>query len=112
MRYTPHDYPTGTMINCVMVGGDGHGKSYLRSPMDAHGFKMMKRPALQPRIFSDSDPEPLMIDAETVYYEPFAEMWNRQGFIRLFAVRTSYTVESESFLLIADAMRIAGVTHL
>ncbi len=112
MRNMPHDYPTGTMINCVMVGGDGHGKSYLRSPMDAHGFKMMKSRALQPRIFSDSDPEPLMIDTETVCYEPFAEIWNRGGFIRLFAVRTSRAPESESLLMIADALRIAGVTHL
>ncbi len=105
----PHDYPTGTYIKCVMVTGEGHGTSYLRSPGDAHGFKMQKIPPLPTGFLRSSINElPEIPQPEVIHYEPFLELWSREGFIRLFAPYGSRR-EAISFLQVADALRIAGI---
>ncbi len=113
--YGRFEYPPNTMIKCVMVGGEGHGQSYTRSPNESYGFKMQKR-TVRPGFFKSLSEEDmnLAIDTERIDYEPFAEICVRpMGFVRLFKVSDLYTASDKvSFLIIADALRIAGVMAL
>ncbi len=108
------DYPDGTLIRCLMVGGPGHGKLYARSPADAHQFLMHKSPPVAKIIREYSFEEELGARIEVIRYEPIAEIFNPDGFLRLFAdiETTHYRNEDTSVLQIADAMRIAGINFL
>lgn len=108
------DYPTNTYIKCVLVGGEGHGQNHLKSPADANGFRIMKHPTRSAAFTSGSSSfEQPMYPDNTIWYEVFAEIWSRNEFIRLFRESPPYETEgSTSFIMIADAMRIAGIDLL
>ncbi len=109
-----HDYPVGTLITCVLVGGDGHGKSLVRSPADAWDFRVVKQPPLVGRIFKESeDAIPEIPEHDITIYGPFAELSTRSGFIRLFRPEGNFARHDKtSMLQIADALRIAGIDSL
>lgn len=111
-------YSPQTYIKCVLVGGEGHGKNFLKSPADAHGFKMAKIPPL-PCTFmpSTADLNDYLPYPETIHYEPFLELSFRARvqefqFIRLFSEDNPRVAPGASILQIADALRIAGIDSL
>lgn len=107
----PLQYPPDTLIMCVLVGGDAHGRSYAKTPADANGIKMATQPLMTRLSFGENMNEPSIAEAVVIWYEPFAELSFRGGFIRLFSVQVSGR-DNPSVLMIADALRIAGVEKL
>ena len=107
MRMWFTEYPPRTLIKCVMVGGDAHGRVWARLPEDAHGFKIMKSSRLPASFLAGPNDDAPLGFQETVWYDTFAEIFSHDGFIRLFSVQSSRD-DRPSILMIADALRIAG----